>query len=112
MEGKTDENIQKFLKSLPARVNQSDYEKITLFKVKGCEKCGNIGYKGRIAVFEFLQINEEMEQLIYEKATEVNIKELAGKQGMVTMQQDGILKALTGVTDFDEVARATGAIVW
>ena len=63
-------------------------------------------------MFEFLQVNDAVEQAIYENATEGGIKESAKKQGMVTMQQDGIIKALAGMTDFDEVERATGPLVW
>jgi len=105
-------NIKKFFNSLPGRVNKKEYGNISLFESKGCVECGNLGYKGRIAVFEFLKVNEEIEKAIYENATEVKIKELAKQQGMVTMQQDGILKAVSGTTDIAEVERATGTIAW
>ncbi len=53
-----------------------------------------------------------MESAIYKNPTEIELKELAKKQGMVTMQEDGLLKVLTGVTSFDEVERLTGQIIW
>jgi len=104
--------IENFLSHLPARVNRKDYEKITIYEPKGCEQCGNIGYKGRIAVFELMEVGAAMEDLITPTVSEVTIERQAMKDGMVTMQQDGILKVITGVTTFDEVEAVTGTIKW
>ncbi|MFA6973252.1 MAG: GspE/PulE family protein [Parcubacteria group bacterium] len=79
-----------------------------LYRPKGCPKCNNLGYKGRIGVFEVLTINETIEKLILEMASETEITLAALEAGMITMLQDGILKALEGVTSIDEVKRATG----
>lgn len=83
-----------------------------LYRPKGCVKCNNLGYKGRIGIFETLSINENMEKLILEMAGESEISRAALEDGMVTMTQDGILKVLEGITSMEEVWRVTGQVVF
>ena len=104
--------IKRFLGKLPKRVDKKDYENTQLFKPKGCAKCVNLGYKGRIAVFELLEVQDEMEALISPSVGESTIYKQANKQGMVTMQEDGILKTISGITTFDEVEGVTGPLKW
>lgn len=84
-----------------------DVKKPKLYKGKGCEKCSNIGYRGRIGIFEVLPMVPELQELIYTKAPVVKIYAAAAKLGMITMKQDGILKALRGQTSLEEVMRVT-----
>ncbi|MFA6047361.1 MAG: GspE/PulE family protein [Parcubacteria group bacterium] len=79
-----------------------------LYRPKGCSKCNGIGYKGRIGIFEILTITEEIEKLILELAGETELTMTALEGGMITMLQDGIIKAVTGITSIDEVKRVTG----
>lgn len=79
-----------------------------LYRPKGCPKCNNIGYKGRIGVYEVLTINDDIEKLILDMASESDITKAALENGMITMAQDGILKAVEGITSLDEVWRVTG----
>jgi len=79
-----------------------------LYRPKGCAKCNKMGYKGRIGIFEVLTINEEIEKLIINLAGEEEITIAALESGMITMLQDGILKAIEGITSIDEVKRVTG----
>lgn len=119
--------IESFLKTLPARVKRETYANPTLFEPKGCDVCGKSGYKGRIAIFELLlndpdfeivkegkaeslSSEKELEALILKQAGESEIFEYARKTGMVTMQEDGVLKVLQGKTTFDEVEEVTGKI--
>ncbi len=104
--------IQKFLDRLPAQVDRKPYENITIYNPVGCEKCSGIGYKGRVGIFEFLQGGPGLEQTILKEASEVALREVAKNQGMVTMQEDGVLKALLGQTTFEEVKSVTGEIEW
>ena len=105
--------IEKFLSKLPARVDKSLYKKIQLYKPQGCPDCHGIGYRGRVAVFEMLEAGSEIEKLISQNTSEGEIYKFAlEKQDMVTMQQDGILKVILGVTTFEEVEGVTGAIKW
>ena len=103
--------IKKFVAAIPDRVKKTDYAKFEIYEAKGCDKCGRLGYKGRTSIFELLQVSEEVESAIYKNPTEIELKDLAKKQGMVTMQEDGLLKILTGVTSFEEVERLTGQII-
>lgn len=104
--------IKKFLSGLPKRVDKKPYEKIQLFKAKGCPDCSGLGYKGRIAVFELLEVADAVEALITPAVSESVILKQALKQGMVAMQQDGILKVISGTTTFDEVEGVTGPLRW
>ncbi len=108
----TKSEIKKFIDNLPPRVDKSDYQTFQLYKPKGCKDCNNLGYKGRTSIFELFLITEEVENLIYKNPTELEIKEVARQQGMVLVQEDGILKALKGITSITEVERLTGSIKW
>jgi type IV pilus assembly protein PilB len=77
--------------------------KIKLYKGKGCDKCNNTGYKGRIGLFEVMEINEEISQLTLKRSSTDEIRNAAIKNGMITLVQDGYLKALWGVTSLEEV---------
>lgn len=79
-----------------------------LYRPKGCLKCSNLGYKGRVGIFEIFTINEEIEKLILELAGETELTIASLEAGMITMLQDGILKAIAGITSIDEVKRVTG----
>ncbi len=107
---KSEKEYQKFVNSLPDRVNKKNYEKIKIFKPKGCEQCGNLGYRGRIAIYELLQVTKEMEMLMNKSAGEIEIHDFAVGQGMVTMQQDGLLKVISGITTMEEVEKVTGPV--
>ena len=80
---------------------------IRLFKGKGCKYCGQEGYSGRISICEVLTVDSELEEIISSKPSEDLIKKEAKKQGMITMRQDGIIKALKGITTMEEVLKAS-----
>lgn len=123
--------IEKFLEGLPVRVDRNDYKEITIFEPKGCDKCGSFGgYRGRVAIYELLlndpefeKIKEDskhnalasekdLEELILKQAGESEIASYASNRGMVTMQQDGVLKVINGITTFEEIEETTGRIGW
>jgi type II secretory ATPase GspE/PulE/Tfp pilus assembly ATPase PilB-like protein len=74
-------------------------------KGKGCNYCNGTGFKGRIGIFEVLVINDTMEKLALRHAPVAEIKRAACDAGMMTMEQDGLIKALEGITTVDEVWR-------
>jgi len=75
---------------------------------KGCKECNGSGFKGRIAIYEVLEIDDEFQKIISEKGEdETVLREVAKKQGMLTMKQDGILKVLKGMTTLSEIERVT-----
>ena len=71
----------------------------------GCNKCDNSGYRGRIGIFEILEINNDIRDAIVRKANANEIKEIAVKNGMTTMIGDGLQKALAGITTIEEILR-------
>ncbi len=73
----------------------------------GCSKCSNTGYKGRMGVHELLVVNDVIRQLILDHASAEVIERAARDQGMVSMYEDGIYKALNGRTSMEEVLRIT-----
>lgn len=73
---------------------------------KGCNKCRN-GYKGRLGIFEVLQISDKIKKLINSSAPEEEIEEAAKAEGMTTMLEDGIIKIVQGITTIEEVMRVT-----
>ncbi len=73
----------------------------------GCEECSHTGYKGRIGIYEVLGTSIPVQKMITANATSSEIQEQAIKEGMVTMQTDGLIKSLRGNTTIDEVLRAT-----
>jgi type IV pilus assembly protein PilB len=108
----TKKNIDALLAKLPASVDRAPYKDYKIYEPVGCEACNKMGYKGRVGIFEFLEGGSDLETTILKEASEVALREVAARQGMVTMQQDGILKALEGVTTLEEVKSATGDIEW
>jgi type II secretory ATPase GspE/PulE/Tfp pilus assembly ATPase PilB-like protein len=83
-------------------------EKLTFYKGVGCEQCGQLGYKGRLGLYETIEMTPSIRQIIQgDKITDYQIEEEAIKNGMITMLQDGILKALAGETTLEEVFRVS-----
>ena len=79
---------------------------LKFFKGKGCDKCSNIGYKGRLGIYETIENSSELPKLVQSSdATNQEIEQAAIKNGTVTMIQDGLIKALKGETSLDEVLR-------
>ena len=76
-------------------------------KGRGCPKCRNTGFKGRMGIFEIFTIDEEIEQMIYENRTIVELRKKAQDLGMRTLREDGIRKVLAGRTTAEEVLKAT-----
>ena len=82
-------------------------KKIKVYKPKGCSSCHNTGYKGRTALFEVLEVSEEIKDLILSKAQSKEIKKKAIEQGMLTLRQSGLYKIKKGITSIEEVLRVT-----
>jgi type IV pilus assembly protein PilB len=82
-----------------------DDDKIVLYRGKGCPQCNDTGYSGRLGIFEALDINEGISKLILQRSSTGDISKTAIANGMVTMVQDGFMKALEGITTIEEVLR-------
>lgn len=83
-------------------------DQFALYKAgEGCEHCGGNGYQGRIGIYEVLEVTPDIQKLIISHATSEDIQQAAIKNGMLTMQQDGFLKAVRGLTTVEEILRVT-----
>lgn len=80
---------------------------VYLYRGKGCDRCGGSGYAGRIGIFEVLDVTEKISRMIMENVTASDIRAAAIEDGMITMTQDGYLKALEGITTIEEVLRVS-----
>lgn len=82
---------------------------ITLYKGEGCRACTNTGYKGRAGIYEILGMNEEIRDLVVVNASADKIRGAAIRNGMITLRDDGLRKALEGITTVEEVLRVTSS---
>jgi len=90
------------------RLNKFSKEpEITLWHAKGCSHCANTGYIGRISIMEVLPMTDSLRSLVMKHATATELRAEAVREGMLTMYEDGLRKALKGVTTFEEVLRVT-----
>ena len=76
-----------------------------LFRPVGCSACGNTGYRGRMGLYEVMPVSEEIERLTVERASSDQIRAVAIEQGMFTLRNDGLEKAVRGLTSLQEIAR-------
>jgi len=87
--------------------SKTPFESLLFYKGKGCKQCNNSGYKGRIGIFETLVVTKEISQMIVNKESTSKILKAATDKGMLTIIQDGFIKAKNGITTIEEVLRAT-----
>ncbi len=80
---------------------------LKFYEGKGCPECNGKGFKGRIGLYEVLTMSDKIEELAVKKMPASSIQDQAVKEGMITMKQDGLIKALQGLTTIDEVMRVT-----
>ena len=80
---------------------------ITLWHARGCSHCANTGYIGRVCMTEMMPVTDALRSLVMKHATSTDLRAEAIRGGMVTMYEDGLRKAVKGVTTFEEVLRAT-----
>ena len=91
----------------PMGSTDSGIERLWRPNPEGCDECGHNGFKGRVGIYEVLGISIPIQKMITANATSNDIQDQAISEGMVTMQMDGLIKSLRGITTVDEVLRAT-----
>lgn len=105
-EAEIDPVIKKKLEAIKPQVSPEIYKMLNKnFTAEGCSFCYNTGFKGRIGIFELLNVNEEIKKLIVEKGSTNDIWKTAKKQKAKSMLEDGIIKASRGMTSIEEVFR-------
>jgi len=96
--------VEEFLKEEELEILGIKNEYI-FYKATGCNACGYTGYRGRVGIFEVLELNPALKKAVIEGKSSNDIEEIAQKTGMTTMLEDGIKKALSGVTSLEEIIR-------
>jgi general secretion pathway protein E len=84
-----------------------DGNTVVCYAGRGCERCFGSGYKGRMGIFELMELGDEIRQLIMKNADAASITNVARRNGMRNLREDGWLKVMSGVTTADEVMRVT-----
>lgn len=99
--------VKNIFKKLPEEHKKDiDLNNMKFYKGVGCDACQDIGYKGRIGIYEIMIMSAEIEKLILSKhVSEYDMRDMAVKNGMILMVQDGLMKAVEGITSIDEVFR-------
>lgn len=107
-EPKLKAEIKKIIDKIPKNNKANiDSKSIKFFSPVGCNQCNQTGYKGRIGIFELLPATDKIKSMTIEEKADTEINDTAIKEGMTTMEQDGVLKALAGTTSLEEVWRVT-----
>jgi type IV pilus assembly protein PilB len=78
---------------------------VKLYRGQGCSECNQTGYSGRVGIFEVLPVSEKVGRLVLERASASDVETAAAEEGMISMKQDGYIKAIEGVTSIEEVLR-------
>lgn len=103
------DKIRSIVATMPKNSSMKFPEKTEkLYRSHGCSKCNFIGYTGRIGIYEIFTMTPNIEKIILANVSTADMLAAAKKDGMLTMEEDGILKALEGVTSLEEVRRVTG----
>ncbi|NNG00055.1 MAG: Flp pilus assembly complex ATPase component TadA [Desulfobacteraceae bacterium] len=106
------QNCKKPYKSVPAMLlslgfTEEEAKDAKLFRPGGCEKCNGIGYKGRVGLFELMEMTEDIIKAVNASVTEDQIRKIAIRNGMLTLRRSGVLQILAGTTSVEEVVKET-----
>ncbi|MFQ5905522.1 MAG: type IV-A pilus assembly ATPase PilB [bacterium] len=93
-----------------AGIGREEIEGCTIYHGKGCQECGNSGYKGRIAIFEVMPVSPSVRELILKRSSNSAIQKAAKDEGMKTLREDVLLKLKKGITTMEEVLRQTASM--
>lgn len=88
-------------------LDPSQLSEATIMKGTGCDKCKQLGYKGRMGIFEIFLIDDDVRHMINEKSSTIELRKRAREMGMRTLREDGIRKVLSGLTSAEEVISVT-----
>ena len=80
---------------------------LTLYKGRGCEACNKTGYKGRVGLYEVMEISDDLRELIIIGASAMELRRKAIEMGMITLRESGLCKIRQGITTIEEVVKET-----
>ena len=86
---------------------ESEARHIRLFRGRGCERCSNTGYKGRVGLYEVLEVDDELKEMILSGGSAFELRQKAMQGGMMTLRMSGLQKIRDGMTTVEEVVRET-----
>jgi len=86
---------------------KEESSKVKVYKPAGCNNCHNTGYKGRIGLFEVIEVTDEIRDLILARVQSKDVKKKAMENGMITLRRSGLIKTMEGITSVEEVLRET-----
>ncbi len=92
---------------IDAGFTPAEAKTVKVYKPKGCAACNDRGYKGRVGLYEVMEITDDIRELILVGASTIELKRKAVEQGMITLRRSGLIKAMNGVTSLEEVIRET-----
>ena len=112
MVDEVEKNLRKELKNIPEDyikdiIPDFDINKVKIYKGMGCVKCGNTGYKGRVAISEVIDANKKMQEQILDGKKYFSTEEIRANQKYITIAEDGLIKIIQGKTTMEEVLRVT-----
>ncbi|MDD4333455.1 MAG: GspE/PulE family protein [Patescibacteria group bacterium] len=104
------DDIKAEIKNMPEKIVKEDLsginiDKVVFYKGKGCSRCGNSGYSGRVAVVEAIEVNDQIRSIIVEGVKNLKTEDIKNNQDFTSMKQDGIIKAIKGDTTIEEIMR-------
>lgn len=89
---------------------EEDAKNLTFYRAKGCDACNNTGYRGRMAIMEALEVDDDIRELIIKRAPEIEIRKVAIEKGMVPLRKNALAKVLKGESTVEELGRITGIL--
>jgi type IV pilus assembly protein PilB len=92
---------------IQAGFTPEEAETVSPMKGIGCDRCNNTGYKGRVGLYEVLEVTEELRELILVGASGLELRRKAIDEGMITLRRSGLRKVMGGMTSIEEVVRET-----
>lgn len=108
LDADSQKRVDELISNMPESIRQSLQNPLTFYTHTGCNQCHGMGYKGRIGIFEIFTMTPELQKIVLSSTpSEVAMQEYLHEKGMITMAQDGVLKALQGITTIEEVFRVT-----
>ncbi|MBX4181438.1 type II/IV secretion system protein [Candidatus Parcubacteria bacterium] len=105
LEGEAKKTVERIVGEIEDKTYLEGVQQEKVWAPVGCPECNNLGYRGRIGIFEAVLVDSEIEKAVIENPSERDIREAAKKQKLLTLPQDGVVKALQGLTTLDELDR-------
>jgi type IV pilus assembly protein PilB len=92
---------------LDAGYTQQEAQEVKTYRGKGCDKCNGKGFKGRVGLYEVMEMSEELRELVLVGASSLELKKKSIELGMITLRRSGLIKVREGLTTIEEVVKET-----